>query len=317
MPAFRQAIWDGLQQDDTIDAFALSIACYELFEAHNKQAPAAAADFSGIDALLSAYLRRAIGEIAPADRGEALDILAEVAGSGTTRGFVTHTKLVSAPLRSPRLRADLISRLQSAFLIKGDNPRHNLDKVYDVMHERLLEPLRQYIANYPSIAAFREAAERLLQADEGGLYWNYCSELLKGWKRLSLDPRSAAILLRSVIQELNESQFATAHMEGSPLYAFSPQPSAREKVGSLLKDLAKLAAGPAPTMPITERASRSWWLTTEEVASRLEAKPNLQADCHAILSAIRHQEGALREVVHQLADRVVVQVATLKDANGE
>ena len=106
-------------------------------------------------------------------------------------------------------------------------------------------------------------------------------------------------------------------MEGSPLYAFSPQPSAREKVGSLLKDLAKLAAGPAPTMPITERASRSWWLTTEEVASRLEAKPNLQADCHAILSAIRHQEGALREVVHQLADRVVVQVATLKDANGE
>jgi hypothetical protein len=208
-PSQREALWQALQHDETIDAVVLSVACHELFA--TGEAAQSAINEAGIEGLLRAYLSRALDAIRDdADREEAFDILGEIAGVGGTRNFVTHNSLVNAPLRDRERRIRVLDALQKAFLIKGDSPRRGFDKVYDVMHERLLVPLRELIATRPEVALFREAAERIAQEDAGerGLNWRHCQALLVGDHRAVWNSRAAGILLSSLLREVDRDRLA-------------------------------------------------------------------------------------------------------------
>src|SRR5262249_59826269 len=127
-----------------------------------------------------AYMARALDAIPDeADREEAFDILDQIAGVGGTRSFVTHGEVVNAPLRDPERRLRVLNSLQKAFLVKGDSPRRGFDKVYDIMHERLLVPLRELVRTRPEIASFRETAARVVQdhTDVRPLHLAHCMSL--------------------------------------------------------------------------------------------------------------------------------------------
>jgi hypothetical protein len=208
----------------------------------------------------------------------------------------------------------VLSDLQRAFLVKGDSPRRGYDKVYDVMHERLLEPLRSYVAERPQIAAFREATERLLQADENGLEWHHCCVLLRGLTRLKLDPRSAAILLLSLIQGLTRDRMDDAAAHRGPLAELlAGEGGPRRKLDSVLADLARAACAPA-LVDMATRRRQSWWLTPDEIQSQLDAPPDVETDAFAMASALRAPAGALRSIVRQLADRIAVSTPSRQPA---
>jgi hypothetical protein len=304
-PAQQEALWNGLQQDDAVDAVALSIACHELFAIG--ESAQSLLTVEGIEGLLEAYLRRAIDTIAdPVDRDEALDILGEIVGSDTTRTFIAQRVLLNAPLRDPERRERMLFLLQRAFLIKGDNPGRSYDKVYDVMHERLLGPLRALIAKHPGISAFREAASRISQVDgRGWLDWNRCCALLSGWRRAAWDSHSAGILLRSLIQELTRERLGDmARRRGSVAEIAPPD---QEPLVWLREIFAKLALEtaipPVRALP-AERWRLSWWMTPAEVQRRTAEPPDREWDALAMASALWSGRGLMRDKILQLAVRL-------------
>lgn len=268
----QEELWKALQVDGEIDAVALSIACHELFEfgqerreGEAESAGEKAAESFDVERLLGSYLERALLSLRDSrDRDEAIDILGEVVGSGTTRDFITHKRLLEAPLRDPMRRARILDELQRLFLIRGDNPRRGSDKIYDIMHERLLEPVRGLAFSRPDVIAVRDAADRVGQANavRYGLGWPDCRVILKAIDRLALDSRAAGIVL-SALLEIDPNPTST-----SPLNEFGGlcgDVEQRRWFETMLVRLATLAAAPAPAdMGFASREAAEWWMTAEE-----------------------------------------------------
>ncbi len=303
----RNALWDALQVDGSVDAVVLSIACHELY--------AGAAERSGdvdlhVDDLLAAYLDSALSSVAdPADHDEALDILGEIvgAGSGVARGFVTQTQLLSAPLRDRGRRQRVLEDLQKRFLIKGDSPRRGADKVYDVMHERLLDPMRKLVAERPDIAAAREAAERAVQrnATRAGLSLSDCRALLACRHRISIDPRVAGILLRSLLEQIDcLSDTGFSRIRETAELTEEDQPL--EWWRGILLELTDLAASPSrPSVSATSRFERDWWMSAEEIENYLAEPEGGDGYWLALASTIRGTPSSTnRWRIEQLAQRV-------------
>jgi hypothetical protein len=306
-PSQRKALWLALQHDDTIDAVVLSIACHELFAAG--EAAQSAIGEAGVEGLLRAYLSRAIDAITDeADREEAFDILGQIAGAGETRNFVEHNSLLNAPLRDRERRIRVLDYLQRAFLIKGDSPRRGFDKVYDVMHERLLSPLRELIARRSDVALFREAAERveLEDASERGLNWRYCQALLTGSHRAVWNSRAAGILLSSLVRELDPERLAA--LQRCDTNPYGPVPQGTRPIDwlrSKFRELADASAkSPDPTaISVADRARLSWWMTEKEIAARVDARPDEYSDLLALRSGLQGPSGWMRQELEALAVR--------------
>jgi hypothetical protein len=82
------------------------------------------------------------------------------------------------------------------------------DKVYDIMHERLLAPVRELVAGRPELLIFREAAERITHAGSWrGLNWQHCQALLAADA-----PFGIRVLLRSCFV----ASFGKSAASGSP-----------------------------------------------------------------------------------------------------
>jgi hypothetical protein len=307
-PSQREALWQALQHDETIDAVVLSVACHELFA--RGEAAQSAINEAGVEGLLRAYLSRALDAIRDdTERDEAFDILGEIAGVGTTRNFVTHNSLVNAPLRDRERRMRVLDALQKAFLVKGDNPRRGFDKVYDVMHERLLVPLRELIATRPELAAFREAAERIAQEDawERGLNWRHCRALLAGGRRVVWNSRAAGILVSSLIRELDRDRLADLWQSEGDRDPSVPQGTT--PLHWLRDKLCELAAASAQrpdlaAVSATDRNRLSWWMTEEEIAARVDAPPDAVADALALQSGLQGPAGRMRRELVGLAERL-------------
>jgi hypothetical protein len=283
----RETLWNALEVDGTIDAVVLSIACHELFAS---AAPTQSASEVNVDELLSAYLHRALSTFAdPKDREEALDVLGEIVGTGATRGFTTQTQLLSAPLRDPARRRRVLEELQKRFLIKGDNPRRGADKIYDVMHERLLEPMRVLVAERPDLAALREVAARASERDavRAGLDLRDCALLLGARERLALDGRVAGILLKSLTEQVDRIE-DRALIRLRELSGFDDGEAAMDWWRTILAELSTTAVAAAPpTLGPRERLEGSWWMSSREVDLRLEQDPDRDRDLLALASAVR------------------------------
>jgi hypothetical protein len=307
-PSQQQALWQALQHDETIDAVVLSVACHELFAVG--EAAQSAINEAGVEGLLRAYLSRALEAITnDADREEAFDILGEIAGVGETRNFVTHNSLINAPLRDRKRRIRVLDDLQRAFLVKGDSPRRGFDKVYDVMHERLLAPLRELIATRPDVALFREAAERIAQEDasERGLNWRYCEALLAGGHRVVWNSRAAGILLGSLVRELDPERVAGLRLRDGDPNASVPQGTEPiDRLRGKLRELAKAAARPPGPTAISsaERVRLSWWMTEEEIAARVGERADEAADVLALRSGLQGPPGWVPRELEGLALRL-------------
>ena len=308
----RRALWTVLEHENAIDAVVLSIACHELFAAGEDAQRAL--DTAGVEGLLRAYLLRALGAIADdVDRDEAFDILGAIAGTGLTRGFVTQSDLMSAPLRDRARRIRVLEVLQRAFLVKGDSPRRGYDKVFDIMHERLLTPVRELFDGRPEITLFREATEAATQANasERGLSWRYCCALLSASQRIVLDSHTAGILLSSIIRELNIGK----------LKKYSPDRDSRDRELGLsippgvdpqdwLRDryrelAAKCAASMEPRPKAAERTRISWWMTQEEITKQISIANDSAGDELALKSVLQGPVGLMSREIGILARRLL------------
>jgi hypothetical protein len=301
----RRALWDALQVDGTVDAVVLSIACHELYGDEGKTGIEGDLD---VDKLLGSYLRNALASLPAAeDYEEALDILGEIVGTGLTRGFVTQTQLLSAPLRNRSRRQRVLQELQKKFLIKGDNPRRGADKVYDIMHERLLEPMRAMLAERPDIMAVREAADRADQRDalRAGLSFPDCRALLSSRSRLSPDARASTVLLRSLLSQMDP----LGEKESTRLRELSGLHEKDELVRwwrSTLLELTAAAGGSSSgDHALIRRAEDGWWMSDEEVAAYLQGSGTADGDWLALVSTLQARPGAgTRETVERLARRM-------------
>ena len=304
MPADqRETLWNALEVDGMIDAVVLSIACHEVY---------ASTDSCGseinVDALLGAYLHRALSTFTDAeDCEEALDMLGEIVGTGATRGFTTQTQLLTAPLRDPARRRRVLEELQKRFLIKGDNPRRGADKVYDVMHERLLEPMRALVAERPDLGALRQAAIRATEGDaaRAGLNRQDCALLLRARARLALDGRVAGILLKSLAKQIDRIDDGSA-IRLRELSGLDESEQALDWWRGIMAELSATAAGPAPpALAPGDRMEGRWWMSSDEVELRLEQDPDRDRDLLALASAVRAAPSeANRARLKRLAGRV-------------
>lgn len=308
-PDQTQSIWNLLQVDSTIDAVVLSIACYEQFA--SGAAPDLAITEDSIMRLFTSYLSRALGAFSDeVERNEALDVLGALCGSGATRDFVTHTRLIKAPLRDPALRKKVIDGLQKAFLIKGDNPARSHEKIYDIMHERLLSPVRQLVDSQPAVALFREAADRISQLDapDQGLSWRHCAALLASNRSTVWDSRSAGILLSSLLREMTPGGLTELQQTRTGSTSMNP---GETRVPDWLRDwLRKLAEACSQRVPAdeeistAERGRMSWWLSAEEIRSSLAGEPDDQTVELALQSGVRGPAGWMRPELRALALRL-------------
>ena len=306
MPADqRETLWNALEVDGMIDAVVLSIACHELYATASTRRAAAEID---VDRLLGTYLERALSSFTDAeDREEALDVLGEIVGTGTTRGFTTQTQLLTAPLRDPARRRRVLEELQKRFLIKGDNPRRGADKVYDVMHERLLEPMRTLVEERPDLGALRQAAVRATEDDaaRAGLNLRDCALLLAARARLALDGRVAGILLKSLAREIDRIDDSSA-IRLRELSGLDESEQALDWWRGILAELSATAAGAAPpALAPRDRMEGRWWMSSGEVELRLEQDADRDRDLLALASAVRAAPSeANRARLKRLAGRV-------------
>jgi hypothetical protein len=303
-----EELWQALQQNETIDAVVLSVACHELFAVG--EGVQSAIGEARVEGLLRTYLSRALGAIDDdAVREEAFDILGEVAGEGDTRKFVDHSSLLNAPLRDRQRRIQALDALQTAFLVKGDNPRHGFDKVYDIMHERLLAPVRELLKNRPDIALFREAAERIVQEDafESHLNWRQCQALLGAGRRAVWNSRTAGIMLSSLVRQLDSERLAAIRPRDGERAGLMPRET--EPI-DWLRDLAEASARSADPdcASITDRVRLSWWMTAEEIAARVAAPPDLAADLLALQTGLQGPRGWMQQELQTLASRLCGEV---------
>ncbi len=241
-----------------------------------------------LDALLTTYVDGAIKSVGDAtDEEEALDVLGEIVGTGTTREFVTQTRLLAAPLRHPARRDRALKELQKRYVIKGDNPRVGADKVFDVMHERLLGPLRQLLEDRPKYRLTREAIDRAVQptALRSHLTLADCKTILAARKRLALELCGlAATILVSLMEHVN-SQGENAARRFKDVASLADDPE--HWWGSILTKFVATARGPRPENPSGQRkhVDDDWWMTGREIDQSLGPKgaPN---DWHALASAL-------------------------------
>lgn len=262
----QATLWDDLQEDGQLDPVALSIACHELFELTVEDATDLAEIHSfEVEELLAAYLDRALTTLDEDDRSEAIDILGEIAGSGTTRDFVTESRLLDAPLRDRERRRAVLQRLQSLFLIRGDSPRRDSERLFDIMHERLIAPVRSLIRTRPDVVGLRRAAAWIVQPDAARLDLEFddlrCVLLADEW--LDLDARSAAIVLSGLLRldrhDRDKARFERLAFEHGETdsEAWYRQTTTR---------LARRASGAAPAeTSAATRLAGGWWLTETEV----------------------------------------------------
>jgi hypothetical protein len=297
----REALWSSLQHDETIDTVVLSIACHELFARASSAETAGELAARNVEDLLEAYLLRSVAAIEdPADRDDVLDMLREIAGSEDTRAFVTTSRLINAPLRDPARREQLLFRLQKAFLVRGDSVGPLREKVYDIMHERLLGAVRNLVARSPRIAAFREAAERIVQADvRDHVDWQHCCTLLANEERAFWDTASIGMLVRSVIREMSRDR-------SQQVVAIDRRNGDESRVESHPRDvLARLAARAANSVaPARHLRDRVRWISPDEVLARAAQYPDPVTDKLAIESALRTLPGVLRGAAATLALRL-------------
>jgi hypothetical protein len=305
------SIWRFLHVDDSIDPVVLSIACHEHF-ASEATAETIIND-AGIDSLFQAYLTRALSNFDEWERNEAIDVLGEISGSESTRGFATHDRLIDAPLADPAVRAKILKGLQDAFLIKGEDLGRSRSKVYDIMHERLLTPVRQLLAQQPDIAKFREAADSLMQegAWDQGIGWEDCLTLLRARRRISWDSRSAGILLASLLRVLTRERCdmldnidvaAHATGDGSAPHTVPARGHLRAQIEILAR-----ACGEAPRradLTYAGRANLHWWMSQQEIREQLAKPSQAQADEFALLSLIQGPGGWMRKELRDLTLRL-------------
>jgi hypothetical protein len=306
-PEQRHELWRLLETDGTIDAVILSIACHELFAIG--EAAQSTINEAGVEGMLRAYLSRALDQfVIPAERDEALDILGEVAGAGSTRSFITQTRLLGAPLRDPARRRKVLDGLQKAFLVKGDSPRPNLDKVFDIMHERLVSPVRQMVEARPEISEFREATERVTQpeASERGLSWPQCRILLIERDRISWEARAAGIVLSSLLRQVSAERLSELQQATDGLGASPPGGSKenRDWLRERLRELAHICMQPPPEIvSVADRLRLSWWMTAAEILGRLQGPRDVAADELALKSGIQGPPDWLSQELAALAVR--------------
>ena len=308
-PTQQTALWSGLQVDDTIDAVVLSIACHELF---NRRRPGGTGlESAELESLFRSYLTSAVAQISdPTEHAEACDILGEIAGSGATRGFVTETRLLNAPLRDRKRRRKVLGELQRVFLIKADSPRRNMDRVYDIMHERLLAPIRQLIEEKPAIAQFREAAERANQQEavERGIDVHHCRSLLAEYSRVDWDSRVAGVLLGSLLRELtSEVRGELFQRKGifGDLVPANMEP--RVWLHGRLRELAEVCAQPPPVEDgptIADRAKLRWWMTAAEIAQVAGSDSDDATDALSLRSALQGPMGWMGAQAVRIARRL-------------
>jgi hypothetical protein len=299
--AQREEIWAALQEDGTVAPASLSIVCHE-FIASGRQS-GTLRDSGGVEALLQQYLQRALRRFADAaDRFEALDMLGMIAGTGDTRSFVTKDQLESAPLREGGRRHRLLLELEQTFLIKGDSPRRGFPKVYDIMHERLLQPLRDIVAAEPGLIEFREAADRLVRTDAGrhDLSWRYCRALIVARGHIAWDARSAGILLASLIanEQLLRGDLASLFPHDAD------RKSALRTFLCLLADNTALRPDVRQASTPRARADDGWWMSWGEIIDAIEQPTNSLTDELALQSLLRAPAALTRDRLRQLAARL-------------
>jgi hypothetical protein len=314
----QDALWGALQTEETVDAVALSIACHELFARPDKSA---ILHISDIDSLLRAYLTRVLQSVPDdADRDEALDMLGEIAGTSTNRNFVQHNSLLNAPLRDRGRRQRMLAWLQSAFLIRGDNPRQGADKVYDIMHERLLPSVRDLVGNRPDVAAFRAAAQRVAESDATStrLSWPQCLAILRTWPRVVWDSRSAGIVLDSLIQNFRRDRFDRSALLGerAPERRTDADGAADQRPlmsqgdidvwwRSRLAELAQATTADGdPSVLPAGRLQALWWLSAHEMAAVVDASVDPEVDELALQSALHGAPWVMRQAIRTLAQRL-------------
>jgi hypothetical protein len=308
----KESIWQFLQRDDTIDPVAISIACHEHFGS-NATADTVINDKS-LESLFDAYLTRALSAFADErDRNEARDLLGQIAGSAATREFATQEHLVNAPLANTKVRARILKGLQDGFLIKGEDLGKSRSKVYDIMHERLLAPVRAMLARHPEVSEFRTAADRLKQpgAAEQGIGWHNCLLLLLARRHVVWDALSAGVVLLSFLN-------ADARSRAKSFNTLSPRSrsAARDANSStaalgdrLRRRISRLAEAcfrPADPekWPIATRSGLSWWMSEREILDRLAAPPERDADEFALKSLVQGPPGWMRQELRQLLGRL-------------
>jgi hypothetical protein len=290
----QQQLWDGLQVGHLLDPVTLSIACHELFELGQEcGADEDAAAALSVEDLLGNYLERALYSLGdPEDISEAIDILSEIAGGGTTRDFVTQRRLLGAPLRDPGRRQRLLERLQRLFLIRGDSPRRGSEKLYDIMHERLIEPVRNLVTTRPDILRLRSAAARIVQPEAARLDLDLedLSIVLQSAERLHLDARSSGILLSGLLQ-LDPRDRDKARVTRLARDCGASDPWGWYRRTAL--DLARVASLPAPDRQAwASRLAGDWWLTQPEVQRALLETGGASADedeCWLVLHTLLRQ----------------------------
>lgn len=270
-------LWDELSDGQMLDPVTLSIACHELFELVREGDEEAAGDAGAlsVEDLLGNYLERALLSLTdPADKTEAIDMLGEIAGSGTSRLFITESQLLGAPLRDPERRRRVLQELQRLFLIRGDNPRRESDKLYDIMHERLIEPVRQLVASLPRINQLRHAAQRITQpaAAQLDLDMEDLSIALNALDHLNLDSRSAGILLCGVLQ-LDPRSRDKARVKRLALECGEEDGLGWCRTTAVR--LARIASGPAPAdRKAADRLASEWWLSESEIERSMATSPS-------------------------------------------
>ncbi len=212
----------------------------------------------------------------------------------------------------------MLDWLQRAFLVKGDNPRRGSDKVYDIMHERLLQSVRDLMADHPDLAEFRDAAERAAQADtvSTGLTWSQCVAILRCWDRVAWDSRSAGVVLSSLIRQFSREKFerfkanrARAAGKGrtdgrqAQLIPVGQEPDVwwRDRLAQLAR--AATLGGDASLSPLA-RLQTSWWMNVDEILARIKEPPDPEADELALQSALHGPRHLMRGAILELTRRL-------------
>lgn len=279
--ASQERVWENLQNDGFLDAVTLSVACHELFEmARDQTAHPSDTDVLtafDVQTLLTNYLNRSLRKIDDAgDVLEAIDILGEIAGSGITRDFVTESRIVNAPLRNPAKRRQLLERLQQLFLIRGDNPRPGSEKLFDIMHERLIGPVRAIVELNPEVTQLRNAAVRIEQPDatKAGMDFEDLRIILLSYHRLNLSARAASVVLAGLLRldwtDRDEGRVKKLAEECG-------RDDAETWYRDMLERFATGAGAPgAAEIRADWRLEREWWLTDDEFRAemlRVEMQP--------------------------------------------
>lgn len=139
--------------------------------------------------ILDRFFREFLDGLAgPEERLETLEMLERLITASGTRNIVARDELASAPFRRPKLRKELLSRLQNGNIVRIEHRMGNY--FVEITHEFLIAPIQKELVEQtrdPKYRSFQTALDRLSAVKSSGAFREERRPFLDGATLKSLE----------------------------------------------------------------------------------------------------------------------------------